>query len=271
MKYTDACTLLNIRPETFLNYTAGAEKQWKPKDASLPPALWHRKANDFLRESIKTLWSSDGLAARQWLHEQRGLSAQTIERCMLGLNLFDTYRKRESWGLAPSINEVNGKPRKVWLPEGILIPCFFDDVVVRLRIRRFSAPRGGKYIIVSGSDMRSMRFGDKRPVQCIVESELDAILLEQEIKDVSGIIAIGSANARPDRETDEVLLRARVILLALDYDQKEDGPSPAFSYRFWNERYPGKLKRWPCPVGKDPTEAFMAGIDLKAWIETSLD
>jgi hypothetical protein len=266
----DALTYLNLKPDKSnpIHMTDTFNK-WKPRDVGLPPELWRREADSFLKEAINALWSVNGMEVRRWLQNCKGLGEATICSAMLGLNPKDTYRKRESWGLAPSINEMNGKPRKIWLPAGIIIPCIHDGEVVRLRIRRFKVERGGRYIVISGSDMRSTSFSPVNPVMCVVESELDAVLLNQEAGDVVGFVAIGSANARPDKETDQILQKAKTILLSLDYDIKNDKPTPAFNFHFWANQYK-TVKRWPCPIGKDPAEAFRAGLNLRAWIESAL-
>ena len=40
---------------------------------------------------------------------------------------------------------------------------------------------------------------------------------------------------------------------------------------FWAKTYGRKVKRWPAPSGKDPTEAFQSGIDLREWIAAGLE
>ncbi|MDD5476381.1 MAG: hypothetical protein PHU03_07715, partial [Syntrophales bacterium] len=58
------------------------------------------------------------------------------------------------------------------------------------------------------------------------------------------------------------------ILNALDYD--DAGGKEA--WHFWPEAYgKKKVKRWPVPEGKDPGEAYQAGVNLRAWIKAGLD
>lgn len=269
MRYAEACAFLNLTPTPPGTMPRSDPHVWMPREAALPCELWRKKATAFLKETINTLWSETGREYRRWLRECRGLQDDTIRTAMIGMIPDETYRKRETWGLDHSVNERNGKPRKIWLPAGIVIPCVVNGEVIRMRIRRFQAERGGRYIIISGSDMRSMLFGPDRPLQCIVESELDAILLNQEAGTAAGIVAIGSANARPDNEADQVLKKADTILLSLDFDIKDGKPTPAFNVRFWTDCY-HNLKRWPPPVGKDPCESWIEGVDLKAWLESAL-
>ena len=270
MSYAAACAYLNLTPNQPGTMPRCDPYVWSPREAGLPCELWRKKAGEFLKEAVITLWSETGKESRRWVQECKGLQDDSVRAAMIGLNLKDTYRNRESWGLDPSMNERNGKPRKIWLPAGLVIPFINNDEVIRLRIRRFNAERGPRYFIVSGSEMRSLVLGPDKPVQCVVESELDAILLHQEAGNVAGIIAIGSANARPDKETDHVLRNSKTILLSLDFDIKNGKPTPAFNLQFWTDRYQN-VKRWPCPIGKDPAEAFLAGVDLKAWLESATE
>jgi len=269
MRHVDACAYLNIKPFQKELELPSHMHSWSPKEAKPPCELWRKKAGAFLRETIEVLWSSSGRESRRWLQKCKGLQDITVREAKIGFNATETYRKRELWGLEQSINEKNGKPRKIWLPAGIVIPCFHDGNLVRLRIRRLNEERSGRYIIVSGSNMRAMVFSPDKSVQCIVESELDALLLHQEVRNLTGIVSIGSANARPDKETDKILRRSRLILLSLDYDVKSGNPKPAFNFQFWMAQY-DNVKRWPCPKGKDPGDAFLDGVNLQVWIESAL-
>ena len=211
------------------------------------------------------------LAARgekclQWLHIERGLTEETIRTARLGINVDDFFRPRPAWGLAAEINPDTGRPKKLWIPAGLVIPCLENGKPVRLRVRRFSPGEGGRYIIVPGSDPRPMSWGLEKPYFCIVESELDGILLNQVGGDMTGVIALGSAQAKPDALVDEGLNRAACILVCLDFD---DAGTTA-SWRFWAMQYPVAFKRWPCPLGKDPGEAYKAGLDLRAWLNIGI-
>jgi hypothetical protein len=99
-----------------------------------------------------------------------------------------------------------------------------------------------------------------------VESELDGLLLNQEAGDLAGVVAMGTAQAKPDRITHEALTTAAVILVSLDTD--DAGAKAAWA--FWPENYGGKVKRWPCIGGKDPSDARANGLDLRTWITTGI-
>jgi hypothetical protein len=98
----------------------------------------------------------------------------------------------------------------------------------------------------------------------VVESELDAFLLWQEAGDLAGVIALGSAQTKPDQETNRTLQKASLLLIALDSDEAGAKES------LWWKRIYRNAKRWPVPVGKDPTEAAQAGLDLRGWVKAGL-
>lgn len=106
-----------------------------------------------------------------------------------------------------------------------------------------------------------------RGAAVIVESELDALLLSQEAGDLAGVVALGNAQAKPDRITHEALTRATVILVSLDTDTA--GAKAAWG--FWPATYGDKARRWPTPIGKDPSDAWGKGLDIGAWIQAGID
>jgi DNA primase len=103
----------------------------------------------------------------------------------------------------------NGKPKRFWLPKGIIIPLCRGKQVLRVRIRRpENEPR---YFILRGSSTRAMILGGL-DTTILVESELDAMLLYQEAGELANLIALGNAQARPDREAADLLKKKSVDL-----------------------------------------------------------
>lgn len=96
----------------------------------------------------------------------------------------------------------------------------------------------------------------------IVESELDAILLAQEIKRPLFIVALGSAQVKPSEELLERLALCPAVLVALDNDA-----AGAKAALWWQENVPGCHRTLtPSRYGKDFGEAFKNGLDLNKWI-----
>jgi len=160
----------------------------------------------------------------------------------------------------------DGRMKRLWFPEGLIIPCINDDHVVRIRIRRSMTDDGPRYVIISGSTIKPMVWNMEATVIVIVESELDGLLLQQEASDLVCIMAMGSVSARPDKVCHDILKRSSLILVALD----ADGPGAQQSWKFWPETYGNKVKRWPVPIGKDPSDACKAGLNIREWIRAGL-
>jgi len=219
---------------------------------SLPCDQWQSKAGEYLLKAQKYLWQPSAKLALDWLHD-RGLADETIKRAGLGACRVEQYETRKAWGLA-------GKGKKVWLPAGMIIPSFFAGRVCRLRIRRLD-PGEPRYVMIGGSYTGPMVLNPDRAAAVIVESELDALLVDQEAGDLVTSIGLGSVSIRPDSVTHEALEKAEMILLALDAD--EAGAVQARDY--WLPRY-AKAKRWPVIKGKDPAEAHKNGLNLRAWV-----
>lgn len=110
-----------------------------------------------------------------------------------------------------------------------------------------------------------MTWGLDKGTIITVEAELDGLLLHQQAGDLAGVIALGSAKARPDRVTHEALERADLVLNCLD----SDGAGAKEAWSWWKRTYKN-AKRWPVHIGKDPAEAFQKGLDLRVWVMAGL-
>lgn len=232
---------------------------WTPAMAkTLPDVLWKSKAETFIIACQEQLQGNT--EALSWLHDERGLSDETIRASRLGLNPKDLYLDRESWGLSPVINPETGKAKRLWIPKGLCIP----NDGTRIRIRRSEPPaKGNKYIVCSGSNMQPMALWADQKTVMIVESELDCLLINQEAGELVGTVALGSAAIKPDAELHNRLMKAKMVLCSLDADVPG-----ANAVGFWKQ-YRG-FKRWPVIRGKDATEQMKAGIAVKLWIEAGL-
>ncbi|MEW6187696.1 MAG: primase-helicase zinc-binding domain-containing protein [Thermodesulfobacteriota bacterium] len=249
-------------PSTRTTGNRSTRATWEARETITPGTAWADRAGAFLRDCQIDLAGPSGSEGRAFL-ASRGLEPETIERAGLGWNIADAWENRETWGLPPEQRE-DGKPRRIWLPSGLVIPSFAGGRVVRLRVRRPNPGDGPRYVIISGSGAEPLTLGTGK-VWVIVESELDALLLNQEAGDLAGFIALGNAQARPDIEADRVLKEVGLILVSLDSDRA--GAKEA--WQWWNHQYKN-AKRWPVPIGKDPTEAAQAGLDLRAWVMAGL-
>jgi DNA primase len=242
---------------------------WQP-DAPPPPPeqIWRTRAQALVS------WAADHLPrhpeAVSWL-AARGIGMDTARRFRLGWNPGeqgrDIYRPREAWGLPPKIKD-NGRPTKLWIPQGLVIPWSQDGLPVRIRIRRTEGDP--KYYVLPASSAAPMIAPPAHaPARAwvLVESELDAVLLAGVIEaarlDV-GVVALGTSSRKPDSALADLLRPALAILLALDFDQAGNK-----ALDFWRREFP-KSNHLPPVIGKDPGEDYAAGVPLADWLREGL-
>jgi len=273
MSFRDACSFLKIDPGPMDTASQPARKhEWTPREIISPVNVWVKKFMDFVDWCQVQLWSDSGKDALERLKVERGLSEETIKKFCLGWNPKDLWRDRKAWGAPEEIKE-NGKPKKLWLPEGIVIPCFFGDELKRVRVKRKDEDKP-RFVFIPGSSSIPMIIGDNRKIFIVLESELDAILLHQEIGDMAGVIALGNAQSRPDKVTADLLRSADLILVALDNDEKKEdeggentGAKEAWGW--WPDHFKRAKRQVPFD-GKDPGEMWKNGVDLKMWVEVGI-
>ena len=250
LSFPDACAALGYETGEPLHksYTIPEKPKFEPRDRRRPGDLWREKASSFLSWTQKQLW--DNTDALNYL-KGRGLSEDTIRGAGLGFNSKAFFLERESFGLEPEMNGA-GKPKRVWLPIGWTIPHWTGGELSRIRFRRKEAARD-KYVYLSGSDTSPMVWGRERAVFAIVEAELDGLLIHQEAGDLVGVVALGAANYRPDKEAHLLLTGAQLVLCALD----SDGTGKKEAWNFWKDTY--GAERCPPLEAKDPTDMHIAG------------
>ena len=263
---------------------AAATQAFTPRETSAASDLWVKHATKLVDWAHEQLLDNQEQLA--WL-AARGLDLEAVKRYRLGWNPGekgkDLYRAREAWGLETVLKD-DGKAKKLWIPLGMIIPYYVGDLLQRVRIRR---PEGEpRYYLVPGSNMAPMILATPQPPPCIsegggaaapllpvrrgggavviVESELDALLIHHLAGDLVGAISPGNSTAKPDAAASYVLTSALVILVALDSDHAGMQASA-----WWQQHFP-QSERWPVPVGKDPGDAYKAGVDIRAWVKAGL-
>lgn len=228
-----------------------------------PSDQWQSRARKYLEEAVCHLWAAEGHRWAGWLKEIRGLNEVTVRTYQLGLQPIDRWEERESWGLE-SVMKDNGRRKKLWLPEGLVIPYFIGDQISQISFRRKKSADGPRYLHLEGSQSHPMVLQPQRDILIMVESALDGFLLDQEAGGLAGVVILGSAQGQPDKELAALLRSRRLLLLALDADA-----AGARGHRWWLEHFPNS-RRWPPIRGKDPGEMLKQGIDLRLWIEVGI-
>lgn len=263
LSYPDACRALQVEPRPMAgNRTAPNALSWEPRHRDMPSVLWQERAGRFVSECVALMvHGSVGLEYAV----SRGLTAETTARLRIGWNDRDRYEGRESWGLPQELKE-NGKSRRMWVPAGLVIPTRRKAGLAALKVRRsLWTPEDEfpKYIAVAGSvPGLALGGGDGRPV-VVVESELDAVLIWQEARDLVGALALGTASGKPDTDATAYLRAAPLILVALDFDQAGIAAFP-----WWRENF-AQSRPWPTPEGKDVGDLIHTPGYVRAWIEAA--
>jgi DNA primase len=223
------------RPKCFRELSDPPNQKWRDTVGSL-----HR-------------WAENSLSAySDWLLDARGIEMQTARLFRLAWN--PTTRHVD-----PTVFGFSSSERHVFVSEGLLIPRFSKREIVCVRIRRSDPGEGPRYWMVRGSQAAWNVFGRSTPSVIVVESELCAILLHQQ----TGLrcFASTSASLLPDEKQAQELKRSLVVD-CLDNDSAGQGLSNKLAAFL-----PNYVRAVP-PSGKDPTDCWRAGLDLKSWIQS---
>lgn len=266
------------------------EHTGQPAIATAAPA---RPAGPIIHQadSPAELWQQKAVALVDYAHQQllenaeqleylssRGLPLGAVEKYRLGYLPEYLYRERASWGLPEEISDKTGKPKKLWFPQGIVIPWpdqSGSGSIHRIRIRK-QAVRDSKdpryhWLPGSGNDIICLNPSARGHV--VVESDLDGLLIDWLAGDIVATVPLGSCSTKPKACAFESLQKSLCILLALDFDKPQWNEhlerlvAPgAEACGWWSKTFPDTWKRWPVPDGKDPGEAFKAAVDVRRWV-----
>jgi len=272
--------------ETPAEKTRSAEF-WQPAEAVSPKELWQQRALKLVEDAHETLLKTpeqlDFLAFR-------GIPLGAVEKNRLGWLEKDYYRARDVWGLEPEFH-ADGKKKQFWLPPGIIIPFFQGETIHRIRIRlpdwkleeiRLSYAKQGqdkkppRYYWVVGSGDDTWVINPAARAFVVIESDLDGVMVDWHAGDLVGTIPLGTCSVRPKEAAAKLLASSVCILGALDFEPrinrtsgKNENPGGENWLRWWKPQY-SQAKRHPVPAGKDPGEAFKAGVDIREWIISGL-
>ena len=266
--YPEACRRLGTEPKGRARQNGNVRAcpaVWAPEASTLPGSPWSAAAEKFVAYAEARMATS---AAGRAYAESRGLTPATVAALRIGWSGQDLFHDRAAWGLPPEVNERTGRPRKVWLPAGLVVPTIRDGVVVAVKIRRsgwIPEDERPKYAAAAGGSTSPMILarGQGKPV-VIVESELDAILVAQEARDLVCALAMRTAKAKPDAAAHELLKAAPVVLVATDADAAGETAWP-----WWREAY-NQAVRWPVLAGKDVGDMAATPGLVRAWVDAGM-
>lgn len=247
-----------------------SEKRYEPikgmkiSPIRVPSKSWAQKAEELVTSCCKRL--SIDPAALSFVKHKYGLTTETVSRFQIGWCSEKRFYRRSEWGI-----EETESRTWICLPKGIVIPFFLGDgSISKIKIRQADwkdRDPFGKYFEVPGGSNRTAIYGFlMNQYAVVVESELDAICLCQEIGEFCTCVATGGVNKRPDSETIEWLKSRKLILYSQDFD--DPGRE---NFGWWMSNF-SNVCAWPAEIGKSPVDSFVLhGIDLQAWWRAGIE
>ncbi|MBJ6798630.1 CHC2 zinc finger domain-containing protein [Geomonas propionica] len=249
-------------------------KGYTPTMAEDPDAKWQDRAQEYVALCHQRLL---GNVEQLAYLAGRGLPQNAVKKYRLGWIPEMEFKSRRAWGLPDKWhNEEQRWIKTMAFQQGILIPWFIDGRVHRLRYRKakVTGPKDPRYMWVDGSGTDILCLNSEARAHCVVESDLDGLLVDCVAGDLVGAVPLGSCSIHPKASVYELLSRSLRILVAMDFDGEVRGGKVhapgAKASRWWEDTFPFTARRWPVPKGKDPGEAYAAGVNLRAWVLAGL-
>jgi len=238
-----------------------------PKPAGdAPTGVWAERGADFLAECQAALWADIDTPIWDYLRS-RMLKTATADWAGLGYHAADCYEDRERWGLPPK-TDGQGRPARVWLPRGLVIPWHLEGNLCGLRIRRPTKPGDNlRYIAVpTPESVEPLYLADEistdRPAM-LLEGEIDALTVWQSAKDLVAGVATGSTQRAQRVRWISRLATVPAVLVAFDADKGGDDGA-TYWLNALNNAY-----RWR-PFWADANDMARFGVDLRAWVEAGI-
>jgi DNA primase len=222
-----------------------------PIEPDTDRSVWTAAGVDLMAEAYQELLSDQGDRAREYL-QSRGITTRSIERWQLGYIPADRWDPPEKWGMT-------GK--KVYIPRGILIPCWDAAGLHYLKIRR--AENDPKYINIRGG--HGWPFGlqtiiEKSTIEAILfEGEFDVMLARDTGYSGVGYFSMPASQAIPAAAV-PWLQSLQAVIVQMDNDQA--GQQAAVKWA----QIPGFRKAELFPTGNDLSEYYQAGGDVLEWL-----
>lgn len=255
LSFKEACSRANIITNSNVKTNVKKTLIFNPKEIEMPDLIWQTKASDFILKSHEHLLNNPESIR---LLQNRGFSLDSINKYKLGFNPESTW---EDWQLKKS-------DRKIWLPKGFVIPSFVEDKLNKIKIRRSDWHLNDtlpKYVEIHGSSAGLSIYGNNFNLPNIVlESELDAMLVQQEASNLCLSIALGGATKRPDYYINSLLIKTPLIIFSLDYDE-----AGMKAYNWWKNIYKN-IFIWIAPFEKSVGDAFLKGLNIQEWVSLGI-
>jgi|LGOV01.1.fsa_nt_gb hypothetical protein len=231
-------------------------------------------------------WAQKAQALTDWAHQQllgnqdqlnflaaRGLPLGAVQQFRLGWVPQDLFRQSAAWGIDAALSEKTRQPKKLYIPQGILIPFFTGEQIHRIRIRRHKIQGDQpRYHWLPGSGNDVVLINPIARAFVVVESDLDGLAIVHAAADLVGAVPLGTCSAKPKEAAYDTLRSALSLLVALDFDKPDSQGrrAGASAWTWWRDHF-ARADRWPVPAGKDPGDYVKDhGGDLRAWVGAGL-
>lgn len=246
------------------------------KISTVPVIKWQVTGNEFIKRNEAHLWNGEGIPGLRYLHSL-GLNDETLRKYHVGYHPKEEFGSLENWGLPGEFNR-NGNPKKVWLPRGIVVPCYVGDLLQSIKIRRYLTQEQKSQGEQSDSFVKGSTFGlfgvenlgDVRQA-AFTDDEFDAMVLDQEAGDLIGVASFGKAaksvGAPIWASWGRYLMPIAHILVPYAHDEDAtviNDSLPLYSLRVSRAYLPN------IPGVKTLTDLRKAGVDLRDWLIQSL-
>lgn len=273
LSYEEACEkLVNPHSLSRLHYPS----LQTPLPEYPPGQKWQSRAWQLIDRARKVLWenqetlswpeTSPKMGEVVWRRATaleyltgRGLSENTLHLWHIGLIPKTFADSPNAWGL-------DGK--KVWISNGILIPCIAANQVWYLKIR-LPNPKPHKYTQIRGSRpaVYLVQTLENHTKAVFCEGELDTLLLWQECDALAGAVSLGSAGNELNVATWGFhFLHVEEKYVAYDLDQSGAAGADKLA---WLKPHPLSIPKLR-PCDKDLTDFYLSGGDLKSWLKSEM-
>jgi len=254
LSFHEACRQLQHSRSSFRGMNRPSPYPLNPERAS--EKFYHDALQDVwlqvAADCARLLWQPVGAKARAYL-AARGLQDETL--------------RHELWqvGYSPGM-KIGG----ISVERGIVFPCFTlnnhhtIDEIHYITVRRpVDSPKYRK-LTGHGANLTGLYGASELPGKenvVIVEGEFDALLLWQEVGNFVGVATPGSASNHFNfARFGKYLLSARHIFIA--YDQDDAGYAGG---QYWQSQSQ-RVQLATIPLGKDITDYYLGGGNLKEWV-----
>lgn len=271
LTFPEACAALGGAPTAprMQNTRRAAPTLAAIPDTAAPSAAWQERARAMVAHCASLLWENP--TALSYLHS-RGLRDETIRAAGLGWCPGGWRDDPARWGLDPA-----KYPRGIRPPRGWVIPCEMGGELWYVKVRRPQADldaeqaRGrdpAKYLCLPGSCKRGAIYGLDTARGAtdvlLVEGELNALTVRQELAGVAAVVSMGDAGNRPGAAALRVLGRVPRPWAAYDHDKAGEDGAAALG-ELWARVRP---LAWPWADRGDKydvNDAHLDGENLAAW------